>query len=191
MILPILKYPDPRLTAVKGPKFTKAVNWEDAAEVARVTQLVFDMAETMYANFGIGLAAPQVGVRLKALVVDVAAQGNKNLYVLINPSIVSANGVNSHPEGCLSLPDVVEQVRRPESILVRYDTITERGLVERDLYRTFTGYQAIAIQHEIDHLNGKLFIEHLSRLKRGMILKRLAKAKPKDPIVETLMKLRR
>jgi peptide deformylase len=167
------------------------VNLDDAEEVAKAIQLALDLAETMYSNFGVGLAAPQVGVKLKLLVVDVESRGGKNLHVLINPSLVSANGVNSNPEGCLSLPGVVEHIRRPESILVRYDTITVSGKVERDLYRTFTGYLAVAIQHEMDHLNGKLFIDHLSRLKRGMILKRLAKTKPKDPIVETLMKLRR
>lgn len=178
---PILVIPDPRLRAVAEP-------------VAAVTDehrvLIKDMFETMYEAPGVGLAATQIGVMERVIVVDaakrksesagqVAAEGEDleseeepDPIAMINPEILWASEETKfHEEGCLSIPDYYEEVERPDRVKIRY--ITEKGeTVERDC----DGFLAVVVQHEIDHLNGKLFIDHISRLKRDRITKKFQKA---------------
>ncbi|MDX1400308.1 MAG: peptide deformylase [Kiloniellales bacterium] len=164
-ILPIITAPDPRLKKISKP--VEAVD-----EATR--QLMDDMLETMYNAPGIGLAAPQVGVLKRILVVDVAREGDEpNPYCLVNPELtwVSDNDC-SYEEGCLSLPEEYAEVARPAAIKVSYlDKEGERQELEAD------GLLATCIQHEIDHLDGILFVDHISALRRNMILRRLLKAK--------------
>jgi peptide deformylase len=164
-LLPIIVAPDPRLK-VKA----KAVDRVDA-EVAR---LMDDMLETMYAAPGVGLAAPQVGVARRVIVVDAADRdAPPNPLMMANPEVVWASeAVKDYEEGCLSLPDHYDIVRRPSEVRVRYlDHQNEIREIAAD------GLLAVVIQHEIDHLGGKLFVDHLSSLKRNMILRKLAKSK--------------
>lgn len=159
----ILTAPDPRLKA-KGKDVTK-VDGE-------IRTLIEDMLETMYAADGVGLAAPQIGVSLNVVVIDVAQKENKNEpQAFINPKIVWASEETAKfEEGCLSVPDIWEEVTRSTAIKVEYmDRDGKQQTVEAD------GFLADCLQHEIDHLNGTLFIDHLSRLKRTMALKKLAK----------------
>jgi peptide deformylase len=159
----ILIAPDPRLKAVG----------KDVAKVdGEVKKLVDDMLETMYAAEGVGLAALQIGVALNVVVIDIAQKEGKNdPQVFINPQIVWASDeVAIYEEGCLSVPDIWEDVERPASVRVEYlDRDGKSQTVEAE------GILADCLQHEIDHLKGTLFIDHLSRLKRSMALKRLAK----------------
>lgn len=161
----ILTAPDPRLKEV-----AKDVATVDSA----IKKLADDMLETMYAAEGIGLAATQIGVALRVIVVDVAQKDDKNdPQVFINPKIVWASEeVAKFQEGCLSVPDIWDDVERPVAVKVEYlDLDGKPQSVEAD------GLLADCLQHEIDHLNGTLFIDHLSRLKRSMAIKKLTKAK--------------
>jgi peptide deformylase len=168
--LDILIAPDPRLKAVG-----KDVEKVDGA----IKKLADDMLETMYASDGVGLAAVQIGVALNVIVIDVAQkEGANDPKVFINPKIVWASEeTQKFEEGCLSVPDIWEEVERPVAIRAEYlDLKGDKQTLEAD------GFLADCLQHEIDHLNGTLFIDHLSRLKRSMALKKLAKAKKlKEP----------
>jgi peptide deformylase len=164
-ILPIITAPDPRLKKKSSP--VKAVD-------NRVRRLMSDMVETMYASNGIGLSAPQVGALERVIVVDCAREGEKPQPMKIaNPEIVWASDETVVcNEGCLSLPEQYAEVTRPSAIRLRY-------LDEQNEIREIDakGLLATCIQHEIDHLDGVLFVDHISALKRGMILRKLAKAK--------------
>lgn len=160
----ILEYPDPRLREVAKP--VKRVTQE-------VKELVDDMAETMYAAHGCGLAATQIGVDLRVFVVDCAAEGEpSDLRVFINPEIFERNGSQLYNEGCLSFPGVSEEISRAAEIQVR--ALDREG---KPFELTADGLLAVAIQHELDHLNGVLMIDKLSALKRRMMGRKLAKAK--------------
>jgi len=158
--LRILEYPDPRLRQTAEP--VSAV--DDA-----VRQFAADLLATMYACKGVGLAATQVNVHKRILVVDVSEERNQPL-LLINPEIIRADGLGNAEEGCLSLPGIYDKVQRPTQIRVR--ALGADGLpfeIEAD------GLLAVCIQHEMDHLEGKLFVDYLSELKRQLIRKRLQK----------------
>jgi peptide deformylase len=166
-VLEILHYPNPILSKKSLP-----VQTIDAT----IRQLVKDMAETMYAAPGVGLAAPQVGHALRLAVIDITpADQPKNLSVLINPEIIDADGECTWEEGCLSVPDCSEEVKRKKKITIRYQNLEGETLeiVGEDL-------MAIALQHEIDHLDGILFIDRLSRLKRSLLKKKLRKESPEN-----------
>ena len=158
--LPILEYPDPRLR-IRAEPVTKF----DAG----IESLVSDLLETMYAAPGIGLAATQVNVHKRVIVLDISDERNEP-YCLINPEIVSAAGRARNEEGCLSVPDEYEMVERPARVKLR--ALDRQGAaIELDA----DGLLAACIQHEIDHLDGKLFIDHLSELKRQRLKKRTLK----------------
>ena len=159
-ILDILHYPDPRLRLVAEP-----VQKVDSS----IYRLLDDMLETMYAAPGIGLAASQVNVQKRMLVVDVSADQDSPIF-LINPEIISLEGEEEMEEGCLSVPDVHELVQRAEKTSLR--ALNRDGEpIEMDA----DGLLAVCIQHEIDHLDGKLFVDYLSVLKRNRIRKKLEK----------------
>ena len=160
-LLDILIYPDQRLH-----KKAKPVEKVDN----RIKQLVDDMSETMYQAPGIGLAAPQVNVLERIIVVDIS-ESKDSLLVMVNPEIVSSNGLAEHEEGCLSVPGVYAQVQRHENIRVRAQD-REGEVFELDA----DGLLGICIQHEIDHLDGKVFVDYLSHLKQGRIRKKMQKA---------------
>jgi peptide deformylase len=163
-ILPIIELPDPRLRLVSEP-----VSKIDAA----IRQLMDDMLETMYDAPGIGLAAIQVAVPKRVLVVDVAREGEEPTPLCVaNPEIVWASEEkNIYQEGCLSIPEYYEDVERPEKVRMRYlDRDGKTQEIDAD------GLLATCLQHEIDHLNGVLFIDHLSRLKRERVQKKFVKA---------------
>ncbi len=158
--LEILTFPDPRLR-----KQARPVREVDE----RIRKLADDMLETMYDAPGIGLAATQVGVDLQVIVVDVSEERNQPL-VLINPEVVTAEGEEESEEGCLSVPGFYEKVKRAERVKVK--------ALDRDgqpLELELDGLLAVCVQHEIDHLKGKLFVDYLSRLKRERIRKKLEK----------------
>ena len=164
-LLPIITAPDPRLKIKARPV---------AAVDTTVRRLMDDMLETMYHAIGIGLAAPQVGVAQRVLVIDCARDGEKPQPMRIaNPEILwSSPTLMVANEGCLSLPEHYAEVQRPEAIRLRYlDHENEIREIEA------TGLLATCLQHEIDHLDGVLFVDHISTLKRGMILRKLAKTK--------------
>ena len=154
-LLPILRYPDPRLHKVAQP--VSAVD-------ARIRTLIDDMFETMYDAKGIGLAATQVDVHERLIVMDVSEQRNQRL-VLINPELVWASDERVlGEEGCLSVPGIYDGVERAERVRVRaLDETGQAREIEAD------GLLAVCIQHEMDHLRGKVFVEYLSPLKRGRI----------------------
>jgi peptide deformylase len=159
-LLDILHFPDPRLRIKAKPV---------AAVTPATRGLIADMLETMYAAPGIGLAATQVGVDLRVIVLDVSEQGDES-QAFINPEILSTEGTEIMQGGCLSVPGVYEEVERAERIRVR--ALDRDGKpVEFDA----DGLLAVCIQHEIDHLNGKLFVDYLSDLKRQRIRKRIEK----------------
>jgi len=167
-IRPIVEVPDPRLREISKPV-------EKVADDVRA--LVADMFETMYDAPGIGLAAIQVGVPKRILVIDLqepAEEGGepvKDPRVFINPEIVEASDQEvPYTEGCLSVPDQYAEVDRPDRIRARWLDVDGKPHDE-----VIEGLLAVCLQHEMDHLNGVLFIDHLSRLKRDMILKKLAK----------------
>jgi peptide deformylase len=164
-ILPIITAPDPRLKLKAKP--VKAVNDE-------IRRLMDDMLETMYLAPGIGLAAPQVGVVRRVLVLDVAGDGEKPAPLkMANPEILwKSEELATYSEGCLSLPEHYADVTRPAEIKVRY--LDYQNEV-RELHAK--GLLATVIQHEMDHLEGTLFVDHISSLKRSIILRKLAKAK--------------
>jgi len=161
--LPILIAPDPILKAR-----ARKIEERDAAQVR---DLVPRMLATMYRAPGIGLAAPQVGVGLRLAVVDLMPQEKPSPIVLINPEVVATSDeMATREEGCLSLPGQYADITRPARVKVRYfDQAGARQEIEAD------GLLAACLQHEIDHLDGILFVDHLSGLKRNMILRRLAK----------------
>ncbi|MDX3932174.1 MAG: peptide deformylase [Stenotrophomonas sp.] len=164
-LLPILEFPDPRLR-------TKAVS-VDAAEVTTPAfqTLLTDMFETMYDAPGIGLAASQVDVHKRFMVIDVSEEKNQPM-VFINPEIVQQDGGQVYQEGCLSVPGIFADVTRADQITVRY---LDRQGQPQEL--ATDGLLAVCVQHEMDHLDGKLFIDYLSPLKREMVRKKLAKAR--------------
>ena len=159
-ILKILEFPDPRLR-----KKAKPVETVDDS----LRQLIDDMFETMYDAPGIGLAATQVDVHRRLLVADVSADKDEP-WVLINPEILAKDGVEVTEEGCLSVPGYFEEVERAEQVRVRY-LDRDGKQVEND----FDGLLAVCVQHEMDHLEGKLFVDYLSETKRQRIRKRLEK----------------
>jgi peptide deformylase len=158
--LAILEYPDPRLRTTAAP-----IEVVDDA----VRQLAADMLETMYAAKGVGLAASQVDVHRRLLVIDVSEMRDQPL-VLINPEIVAAEGRAPGEEGCLSLPGIYDKLERAERIKVRAQ---DKNGVRFEL--DAEGMLAVCIQHEMDHLEGKLFVDYLSELKRQLIRRRLQK----------------
>ncbi len=164
--LAILEYPDPRLRKVAKP--VQAV--DDS-----VRRLVHDLQETMYAANGVGLAATQVDVHLRVLVLDVSEERN-DPRVFINPEITSATGRGPGEEGCLSVPDIFDKVQRATHIRVR-----ALGCDGRPFEMEAEGFLAVCIQHEIDHLEGKLFVDYLSELKRQLIRRRLEKGRRQRP----------
>jgi len=164
-VRPILTAPDPRLQAIS----TDVETVDDA-----IRQLVDDMADSMYAADGIGLAAVQIGVPKRVLVIDLdQKEGKKNPRAYINPKILWASDeVAVYEEGCLSVPEIWDDVERPARIKCEYlDRDGNSQVLEAD------GLLATCLQHEMDHLNGVLFIDHLSRLKRAMAVKKLTKLK--------------
>lgn len=160
----ILKYPDPRLREVAKPV---------AAVTPEIQALVDDMAETMYESAGCGLAATQIGENHRIFVVDCAGEDEPSDFrVFINPEILSTDGDQLWNEGCLSFPGVSEEIKRAERVRVRaLDRAGKPFELEAD------GLLAVAVQHELDHLNGVLMIDKLNALKRRMMGRKLAKAK--------------
>jgi peptide deformylase len=158
--LSILEFPDPRLRTRAAP-----VRDFDAS----LGRLIDDMLETMYAAPGIGLAATQVNVHKALLVVDTSEAKNEPL-VFINPQLLSRDGETQTEEGCLSVPDIYELVERAERVRVRAQD-RHGAYFERDL----EGLLSVCVQHEMDHLNGRLFVDYLSSLKRERIRRRLVK----------------
>lgn len=159
-LLPILRYPDPRL-------HTRATPVSDVDDSIR--QLIKDMAETMYEAPGIGLAATQVDVHKRIVVIDIS-EDRSALQVFINPEILEKSGEHVGEEGCLSVPGIYETVCRAEHVRVR--AVDAQG---RPFELEADDLLAVCIQHEVDHLNGKVFVEYLSPLKLGRIKTRLAK----------------
>lgn len=164
-LLSILHYPDERLHTVAQP----------VAHVdERIRTLVLDMAETMYAAPGIGLAATQVNVHEQVVVIDLSEQKNA-LQVFINPKIVHREGETEYEEGCLSVPGIFETVRRAEKV-----TVEALDLEGKPFSLEAEGLLAICLQHELDHLAGKVFVEYLSALKQGRIRTKLRKQERKS-----------
>jgi peptide deformylase len=159
-LLPILRYPDPRLHS-KAARI-KVVD-------ARICRLAADLAETMYAAPGIGLAATQVDQHIQLIVIDVS-EDRSQLVTLINPEILERSGECEGEEGCLSVPGVYETVKRSAQVRVR-----ALGTDGQPFELAADGMLAVCIQHEMDHLQGKVFVEYLSRLKQGRIRSRLEK----------------
>jgi len=159
-LLRILHYPDPRLHKVAA---------EVPAVDDNIRRLIKDMAETMYAAPGVGLAATQVDVHKRVIVVDIS-ETRDQLKALVNPKILEASGTADCEEGCLSVPGIYEKVRRAERIKV--SARDQRG---RPFRLEAQGMLAVCLQHEIDHLDGKVFVEYLSRLKQQRILAKLKK----------------
>ncbi|HEX5674235.1 MAG TPA: peptide deformylase [Azonexus sp.] len=159
-LLPILRFPDPRLKKIAAP----VTNIDDT-----VRRLIADMAETMYEAPGIGLAATQVDVHKQIVVIDISEDRNQ-LLALINPRLENFQGQQEGEEGCLSVPGIYEKVQRAERVTVHYQDGdgAQRTLVAE-------GLLAVCIQHELDHLNGTVFVDHLSQLKQTRIRSKLAK----------------
>jgi peptide deformylase len=157
---PILRFPDPRLKKIAAP-VTKI---DDS-----IRRLASDLAETMYEAPGIGLAATQVDVHLRVIAID-ASETRDQLLVLINPELVESEGVQVGEEGCLSVPGIYDKVERAERVIVRYmDLEGNKKTVSAD------GLLAVCLQHEMDHLQGRVFVEHLSLLKQNRIKAKLVK----------------
>jgi peptide deformylase len=159
-LLPILEYPDPRLKKVATPV---------AAVTADIRKLVRDMADTMYAAPGVGLAATQLDVHKRVIIIDISEHKDE-LRVFINPELLSADGEAECEEGCLSVPGYYDKVIRAARIRVRAQD--EHG---ETLELDAEGLLAVCIQHEMDHLQGKVFVEYLSPLKRARLAARLRK----------------
>jgi peptide deformylase len=166
-VLHVLHFPDERLR-------NKGIAVESVDDSIR--QLAHDMLETMYEKGGIGLAATQVNVQKRLIVIDLSEDRGTPM-VLINPQILSSSGTEEMQEGCLSVPDVYETVIRSELIRVKYQDL-ENQAVELDA----EGLLSVCIQHEIDHLDGKLFIDYLSPLKKRRITKKLEKQEKLEKI---------
>jgi peptide deformylase len=170
-LLPIITAPDPRLKIKALPV---------AAVDDKVRRLMDDMLATMRQAIGVGLAAPQVGVAKRVIVLDVAREGEKpQPMMLANPEILwRSPELTTGSEGCLSLPEHYAEVTRPERIRLRYlDYQNEIREIEA------SGLLATCVQHEIDHLDGVLFVDHISMVKRGIILRKLAKSKRNRTLV--------
>ena len=163
-ILEILQYPDPRLhlPAARVEKIDSAT-----------LKLVSDMAETMYASEGVGLAATQVNVHQQVIVIDVSPD-HTDLRVFINPEIIRREGMALNQEGCLSVPGIYENVERADSV-----TVTALDANGARVTLNASGLLAVCIQHEMDHLQGKVFVEHLSELKQNRIRAKLKKRQRK------------
>jgi peptide deformylase len=159
-ILQILRYPDPRLHKVAKPV---------AAVDEEIRKLTRNMAETMYAAPGVGLAATQVDVHKQLIVIDLS-ETRDQLMVLINPQILESRGKSDCEEGCLSVPGIFEKVSRAEWVKVRALDVNGKSFTLEA-----TGMLSVCIQHEMDHLKGKVFVEYLSRLKQNRILSKLKK----------------
>ena len=159
-LLPILHFPDPRLHTRAAPV---------AAVTDEIRQLASDMAETMYAAPGIGLAATQVNVHQRVVVIDIT-EDRSGLLALVNPEIIERSGERVGEEGCLSVPGIYDKVTRSATVKVR-----ALGLDGQPFELEADELLAVCIQHEIDHLDGKVFIEHLSQLKFNRIKNKLAK----------------
>jgi peptide deformylase len=159
-ILQILHYPDERLHKVAAP----VANVDD-----NIRRLVRDMADTMYAAPGIGLAATQVDFHQQVIVIDISEAKN-DLMVFINPKLVNAEGMQEYEEGCLSVPGVYEKVKRPEKATVEALDINGQPFTLKT-----DGLLAVCIQHEMDHLKGKVFVEYLSQLKQSRIKHKMKK----------------
>jgi peptide deformylase len=159
-LLPIIHYPDPRLHKIAAPV---AVVDDEIRTLAR------NMAETMYAAPGVGLAATQVDVHKQVIVIDIS-ETHDDLLVLINPKIVASRGESDYEEGCLSVPGIFEQVRRAEWVRVQ-----ALGLDGKSFEVESDGLLSVCMQHEIDHLKGKVFVEYLSQLKQKRIAGKLKK----------------
>jgi peptide deformylase len=162
-ILQIVKYGNPILTK----KAEEITNLDKHIE-----ELAQNMVDTMYAAPGIGLAAPQVNESKRLITIDLSAgEDSQNLIILINPELISQEGEITYEEGCLSVPDINEKVVRPSRVIVKgIDLKGNEKIVEAE------GLLARALCHEIDHINGKLFIDHLSQLKKNLIKKKLKRA---------------
>lgn len=159
-LLNILRYPDERLHAVAAP----------VAEISdEIRALVDDMAETMYAAPGLGLAATQVNVLKQVVVID-ASELRNELLVLINPEIIATSGMEEREEGCLSVPGIYEKVRRAQKV-----TVKALGRNGGSFTLEAEGLLAVCIQHEIDHLKGRVFVEYLSKLKQTRIRQKMKK----------------
>jgi peptide deformylase len=159
-LLPILHYPDPRLHKVASP----VVSVDDS-----IRKLINDMAETMYAAPGVGLAATQVDVHKRVLIIDISDTRDQ-LQVFVNPEIIERSGEAETEEGCLSVPGIFDRVTRAERVTVRaLDRNGEPFTLQAE------GLLAVCIQHEIDHLEGKVFVEYLSRLKQHRIAAKMKK----------------
>ena len=159
-LLPILRFPDPRLKTVAAP----VEKIDDS-----IRRLARDMAETMYEAPGIGLAATQVDVHLRVIVID-SSETRDQLLVLINPELEASEGVQVCEEGCLSVPGIFDKVERAQRVVVRYlDVQGKKQTVAAE------GLLAVCLQHEMDHLEGRGFVEHLSLLKQTRIKAKLAK----------------
>ena len=158
--LTVLQFPDPRLRKKAHP--VKAVD-------AEIKQLSRDLLETMYAENGIGLAATQVNVQQRVVVMDLSAEKNAPT-TLVNPEITHRAGTEEMEEGCLSVPEFTALVQRAEKISYRY-----RNLDGEEISAEADGLRAVCIQHEIDHLDGKLFIDYLSPIKRQRVRKKIEK----------------
>mgnify|MGYP000051768732 FL=1 len=164
MIRDILIHPDPRL---------KKPCEQIAAPTAEIAHIAADMLETMYDAPGIGLAAPQIGVMKRLIVMDCIKDGTPEPMVLLNPEVTwSSEDLSTYEEGCLSIPDQYADVKRPAAVTVRWMALD--GSAQE---RTFQGLWATCVQHEIDHLDGKLFIDYLGPLKRQMITRKMEKLK--------------
>lgn len=164
--LPILEYPDPRLSKVAQP-----VTVFDA----RLRQLAADMAETMYAAPGVGLAATQVDQHIRLIVIDVS-EGKDQLITFVNPEIVWASPEMAVcEEGCLSVPGIYDEVERPAKVRVKAQDVEGKGF-ELDC----EGLLAVCVQHEMDHLRGKVFVEYLSGLKQDRIRTKMRKRKARE-----------
>ncbi|ADU65287.1 peptide deformylase [Desulfurispirillum indicum] len=164
MIHPILTYPDPLLKKISQP-----VTQFDSA----LQQLVSDMFDTMYNANGVGLAAPQIGILRRICVLDPASGKEEEAQplVLINPQILSGEGLTTFEEGCLSVPGYYGEIKRYERIQVQFN-----DLQGQEQTAILDGFTAIIAQHEMDHLNGKLFIEHLGSSERDLIRRKIRKA---------------
>lgn len=167
-VLKILEYPDPRLRIKAGP--VEAVTDD-------IRQLAADMLETMYAAPGIGLAAVQIGAPVRVIVMDLAKEDEPPApRHFVNPEILEVNTeLQVYEEGCLSVPDFYDEVERPNRVKLRY--LNYQG---EQIEEWAEGMYAVCIQHEMDHLQGTLFIDHLSRLKRNFAINKVKKAKKKD-----------
>jgi len=158
--LTILEFPDPRLRTVAEP----VTDFDES-----LSTLVDDMRKAMYEASGIGLAATQVDKHQRLLIMDVSEEQD-DFMVFINPEIIQREGQQTHQEGCLSVPDIYANVKRAEQLTVRAQN-TKGETFEKNL----DGLAAVCLQHEMDHLQGKLFIDYLSPLKRAMVQKKLEK----------------